>query len=303
MSIHFHVLASGSSGNACLLDAGGFGVLIDCGLAARHLEPRLRALGLTWERIQAVLLTHEHSDHWKSSMVRQFAKLGVTVYCHPDHADAFAGMCRSFTTLRESGLVRHYEPGRRLELHAACTCVPIALDHDGLQTHGFRLEGVARRGEPWGVGYAADLGCWQPKLAQHFADVDVLAVEFNHDVAMQLASGRSPYLIRRVLGDHGHLSNEQGAALLAEVLRRSSPGRVKHLVQLHLSRDCNTAKLAQRAADRVLREHDAELAVHTTQQGRAGPSIAVGSRSAAKRRARTEALATFVQPMLPFGDR
>jgi hypothetical protein len=106
-----------------------------------------------------------------------------------------------------------------------------------------------------------------------------------------------------VLGDHGHLSNEQGAALLAEVLRRSSPGRVKHLVQLHLSRDCNTAKLAQRAADRVLREHDAELAVHTTQQGRAGPSIAVGSRSAAKRRARTEALATFVQPMLPFGDR
>src|SRR5687767_8279887 len=107
MSIQFHVLASGSSGNACLLDADGFGVLIDCGLAPRHLEPRMRRCRIGWERIHAVMLTHEHGDHWKSSMLRKFSKLGVPIYCHADHVAVFAQASRSFAALTDAGLVRH----------------------------------------------------------------------------------------------------------------------------------------------------------------------------------------------------
>jgi phosphoribosyl 1,2-cyclic phosphodiesterase len=129
-------------------------------------------------------------------------------------------------------------------------------------------------------------------LAKRFANVDLLAIEFNHDVQMQIASRRSPMLIRRVLGDHGHLSNEQGAALFAEVLRHSTPGRVQHLVQLHLSRECNFAELAHAAAAKVLRRLSQGVEIHTTVQGHAGPTVVLG--------AAREPL--FVQSMLPFGE-
>src|SRR5262249_58433243 len=86
------------------------------------------------------------------------------------------------------------------------------------------------------------------ELADALADVDLLALEFNHDVGLERSSGRSPYLIARVLGEEGHLSNEQAANLLREVLRRSPPGRLRQLVQLHLSRECNRPHLAPETA-------------------------------------------------------
>src|SRR5258705_385728 len=83
----------------------------------------------------------------------------------------------------------------------------------------------------------ADLGVWDDALADALADVELLAVEFNHDVAMQYASGRPRMLIDRVLGDDGHLSNAQAAELVRAVMARSAAGRLRHVVQLHLSRE------------------------------------------------------------------
>ena len=120
-------------------------------------------------------------------------------------------------------------------------------------------------------------------MARRLADVDVLALEFNHDVALQYASGRSPRLIRRVLGDHGHLSNTQAAALFAEVLRQSAPGRVQHLVQLHLSRQCNRPELALHAAQVIVRQSAAAVQVHTTCQDVAGPGLSFGASPATAR--------------------
>lgn len=284
MAIRFHVLASGSSGNACVLDVNGFGVLVDFGLSPRFLEPRMRKHRVSWRAIDAVLLTHEHSDHWRPATLTRFAKLGVPIYCHPSHIDALDRGSKAFASLSNAGLIRHYIPGERLQLRRACECLPIAVPHDGAMTCGFRFEG-----NDWAVGYATDLGCWSAELADHFADVDLLALEFNHDVPMQLSSGRDPMLIRRILSDVGHLSNEQGAALLAEVLNRSTPGRLKHLVQLHLSRDCNRPELAQAAAQDVLDQLSAAMEIHTTDQRRAGPAIRLGALPV-----RVE------QPLLPF---
>jgi hypothetical protein len=291
MSLHFHVLASGSAGNACLLDAGGFGVLIDFGLPPRQLALRLRKARLSWNRIDAVILTHTHADHWRPTMLSHFARLRVPIHCHAEHVQAIDQGRRAFAALSAAGLIRHYQPGQVVELHSRCRFVPIALDHDDAATCGFRLDGM-HRGAPWAVGYAADLGSWQPALAAHLADVDLLALEFNHDVPMQLGSGRHPHLIRRVLGDRGHLSNEQAAALLAAILRRSTPGRLRHLVQLHLSDDCNRADLAETAAQRVLDRVGIDAAIHTTSRRRPGPSIALGSPT----------MRRHVQPLLPFVD-
>jgi hypothetical protein len=93
-------------------------------------------------------------------------------------------------------------------------------------------------------------------------------------------------LIRRVLGDHGHLSNTQAAALFAAVLRQSEAGRLQHLVQLHLSRQCNRHALAHDAAVQVVRRHGAVVQVHTTSQEFAGPSVSFGDTLPPARRQR-----------------
>jgi Beta-lactamase superfamily domain len=293
MQVQFHVLASGSAGNACVLDVGGFGVLIDFGLPPRLLEPRLRKARLSWNRIDAVVLTHTHGDHWRPATLTQLARRRVPIYCHAEHVKAIDGGRRAFAALSAAGLIRYYEPGERVALHPKCQCVPIAVDHDDPMTCGFRFDGVLR-GTPWAVAYAADLGSWRPALAKHFADVDLLALEFNHDVPMQLGSGRHPLLIRRVLGDNGHLSNEQAAALLSAIVKTSAPGRLTDLVQLHLSQDCNRADLAEAAARQVLERLGVEMAVHTTDRRRVGPSIAIGPARAQTRK--------HVQPLLPFAE-
>ncbi|MGE5192713.1 MAG: hypothetical protein ACM3U2_09435, partial [Deltaproteobacteria bacterium] len=127
----------------------------------------------------------------------------------------------------------------------------------------------------WAVGYAADLGSWEPSLPRDLADVDVLALEFNHDVELQLASGRARWLIHRVLGDFGHLSNVQGARLLEECAGHSTPGRLRHVIQLHLSRDCNRPALAVAAARDVIDRRELGAALHTASQDLPGPTIAL----------------------------
>lgn len=292
MRVQFHVLASGSAGNACLLDADGFGVLIDFGLPPRLLLPRLRKARLSWNHIDVVVLSHTHTDHWKPATLTQLAKLGVPIYCHAEHMQAMDQGRRSFAAMSEAGLIRSYEPGRAIELNECCQCTPIAIDHDDPETHGFRFDGMSR-GYEWSIGYASDLGCWRPALARQFADVDLLALEFNHDVPMQLGSGRHPFLIRRVLGKRGHLSNEQAAALLGAIVDASTPGRLRHLVQLHLSEDCNRPNLAAAAAQEVVARLGVAIAIHTTDRARSGPSISLAPGLVRR---------THVQAMLPFAE-
>ncbi len=107
------------------------------------------------------------------------------------------------------------------------------------------------------------------------ADVDVLGVEFNHDVTLQRNSGRAPYLIARNLGDRGHLSNAQGAGLVSAVLGRSAPGSVRHVVLLHLSDQCNRPSLALKEARGAVRAAGRRVAVHAARQSEAYPNLQV----------------------------
>jgi phosphoribosyl 1,2-cyclic phosphodiesterase len=279
----FSVLGSGSSGNASLLEAGGFGVLVDAGLGPRQLAARLAQAGAGWQHIHAVLLTHVHTDHWNERTFAHLVRCGIPLYCHGEHQKHLAVESPAFAELRAGDLVRIYRPHEELPLGSKLRCRPIPLAHDGGVTCGFRFEGEADIfGRCSALGYAADLGSWQADLATALKDVDILALEFNHDVEMEQNSGRSPGLIGRVLGDQGHLSNEQAAGLLSAIVSRSEPGRLRHLVQLHLSRQCNHPRLAQAAARTLLAEHG--IRVHSARHDRTGPSLTVGRSLAARRR-------------------
>jgi hypothetical protein len=303
MAVRFTVLASGSGGNASLIEAGEFGLLLDAGLGPRQLASRLKPAGRTWHQVHAVLLTHTHSDHWNARTFAHLGRLGIPVYCHADHHRGLQAYCPAYPTLCAAGLLRPYEEGQELTLTPGLRCRPLPLRHDGGATFGFRFEAAEDLfGPACTFAYAADLGTWDPALAEALAEVDVLALEFNHDVALEYASGRQPRLIARVLGDEGHLSNVQASALLQEVLRRSSPGRLRHVVQLHLSRECNRPELALEAARAVLGGLADPVQVHTASQHEPGPTLHVGAPTevvSRPRRPRRAPGAGLCQPLLP----
>ncbi len=184
----------------------------------------------------------------------------------------------------QENLVRSYDIDEAVVIHPCLRCRPLPVRHDCGATFGFRLETTAGLfGTPVAMAYAADLGSWTAELADGMANVDALALEFNHDVDMQYSSGRSPMLIHRVLGDYGHLSNQQAADLLGEVLRRTEPGRLRHVIQLHLSRDCNRQHLAQEAAMAVLPQ-TGDIAVHTARPDKPGETLILGGETGRKPR-------------------
>ena len=282
MSVQFAMLASGSGGNSALIQAGGAGLLIDVGLGPRALAARLESVGSGWDRVGAAILTHTHGDHVHPNTLQAMARKGVALYCHEGHR-ATLGRHEGFADLGGAGSIRTYDErpflapnGMRIE--------PLALRHDGGPTFGFRVEGKADgRGRWAALGYLADTGCWSDAMADALADVDLLGVEFNHDVELQRRSGRSPYLIARNLGDRGHLSNAQGADLVSAVLARSRPGALRHVVLLHLSRQCNRPPLAIAAARSALRRSGRRAAVHAALQASAFPDVRVEPAPPARR--------------------
>lgn len=277
------VLASGSSGNASLLDWNGNGLLLDIGLGPRQIDSRLSQIGFSWDGIRGVVLTHTHSDHWNGRSLARLVEQRVPFFCHSEHLRPLQLGCPEFQALQFAGLVKTYSSGSDFVPVPGVRCRPLELSHDGGRTFGFRMEEDAQSMQSrWAIGYAADLGSWDERLTEGLANVDILAIEFNHDVEMQLASSRARWLINRVLGEFGHLSNAQGARLFEACVHRSSAGRLRHLIQLHLSRECNRPALAVAAARDLISRLELDLKLHTAAQDEPGQPISLSFERAAK---------------------
>lgn len=192
--------------------------------------------------IGAALLTHTHADHWRERTLAQLARREIPLFCHSSHT----------ADLRSRSSTATAKPSMRL---SASFIGPAAFWFVASPASRFRA-----------AEHAADLGSWDAHLAEWLVGADLVALEFNHDAGLQRQSGRPATLTARVLGDQGHLSNEQAAALLAEVVRQSRPGRLKHVVQLHLSLQCNRPHLAKSAAASVLASSKVRIALHTSSQ-------------------------------------
>jgi phosphoribosyl 1,2-cyclic phosphodiesterase len=198
---------------------------------------------------------------------------------------------------------------RPLEIAPGLTVQPIRVSHDAEPTFAFRIDYGDANGMGWSIGYASDLGCGSAKLIEAFSGVDILALEFNHDVRLEERSRRPKVLIDRVLSDFGHLSNCQAAELTTKILTHSGVEYPSHLVQLHLSKECNRPELAAAAGRETLARLKISTEVVTARQDAATKPIslvgkvALVNRSLGRKSAPSCAVPRpCVQPSLPGFD-
>lgn len=254
-------LASGSKGNCTYIGDERRGVLVDCGLSTKQIMMRMEQLGLGDARIDAVLLTHEHSDHVGASRVlddRLFKRQGERVPFH----------CTAGTDI---GLPKRVRPTTRVRVTSgvpfevgAFTIEPFTVPHDTRDPVAYAVQLGDLR-----CGVITDLGRTTRLVERMVSQMDVCVLEFNHDLEM-LMDGPYPWRLKqRVRGHHGHLSNDQAAALL----RQGASAKLRHLVLAHLSDDNNEPDVAQKAAEQALHESGlTRCTVHVAQQRQAvGP--------------------------------
>lgn len=225
-------LGSGSSGNCAVIRTEKTAVLLDAGLSKRETGRRLATRGLALESIQAIFLTHEHSDHARAALDLSDA-LGIPIYATPGTSEAVGFPGPLFAD------VRPVRDGRRLVLgNGDLEVLVTATPHDGAESVCY----VFRDGDGRRVGVATDLGYLSPPVVEALADCEVLGIESNHDPDLVRCGPYPFFLKQRILSHHGHLSNDDAAA----GLRRLVGARTRAVVILHVSRQNNTPALAER---------------------------------------------------------
>lgn len=266
-------LASGSLGNALLVASPKARVLVDLGTPQRRLKADLRQAGVAPDDLAAVLLTHTHRDHFSTAAIGFCLGHGIRVLSSEENLAHLARTMPGFRRLVDSGLAEPLD-GEPVAI-GDVTVEAFDVPHDAPgRCLGFRLTMGSGRGRRT-VTVATDLGHMPAGCLEWFVDADVVVLESNHDPEMLWASNRPPDLIGRILGPEGHLSNGESAEAVAEIVGRSRPGHVKHLVLAHLSRDCNTPKLALEAHAYLASHAAGAVHVAAASQFEPGPRIAL----------------------------
>jgi len=245
--LRFRSLGSGSSGNATIVEARSAGtvtrLLVDCGLGVRQLEQRLAVAGLAFTDIDAVFVTHEHSDHLGCAR-RLALRQRIPVWMS-------RGTRASIRETDFDHLLHFASDGAPFSL-GELQLTPFAVPHDAREPLQLRCsDGHAS------LGILTDLGHANAHVLNHLSDCQALLLECNHDPGM-LADSRYPaFLQQRIGGSHGHLSNARSAAI-AQALNHAGLCTV---VAAHLSRENNRPELARASLAAALGRRPEDIGV------------------------------------------
>ena len=250
IGLRVSILASGSSGNITLLETGRTRLLIDAGLGKRETLARLAALEKDIDRVDGILITHEHNDHciglpqmlglWKAPL---YVTEGTMDALQRTLPDTLGKRLRGVETIHAG---QCFSIGD-IEVHA------FAIPHDAADPIGFTF-----RSEGTKLALVTDLGYMPALVRVHLRDADCLVLESNHDLDM-LKVGPYPWVVKqRVLSRTGHLSNHAVSEYLADP--EGFDARARYLVLAHLSQENNNPDLARLSAEEALNRRPMECA-------------------------------------------
>ena len=228
--MRFKSLGSGSSGNATLVQVNGPGasnILIDCGLGMRHLTQRLGISGILPDQLDAIFITHEHSDH--TGCVQALSnQYNIPVWMS-------AGTAVAMGFVNTAGLLRTAADGDVIEIKSL-QLSPFTVPHDAREPLQLTCTDGASK-----LGVLTDLGHATTHVLEYLQGCHALMLECNHDADMLAASIYPTFLKQRVGGHYGHLANSQAAGIAGAVLHSG----LKHVVAAHLSQQNNLPELVK----------------------------------------------------------
>ena len=252
------MLASGSDGNAVLVRSGSTTILIDGGLSLKELSRRLSLVDVEPRSLDAVVITHEHIDHVR----------GIGPLSRRHRVPIFTNDATSRSrTLEAQGAdtLERFTTGTLFEVGRLCLR-PFPVPHDAAETVGFNIsDGNVN------VGIATDLGSVTLEVREGLSNCDALVLESNHDKSMLIDGPYPPFLKERVIGPHGHLSNDDAGALIEDVFHDG----LQYLVLAHISRINNVPSLTVKIARKALGRGGADVRISVGRHDMIGEIITI----------------------------
>ena len=229
--MRFASLGSGSKGNSTVVESDTACVMVDCGFGLRNACTRLERIGKSPEDLTAIIVTHEHSDHWKGIGALS-AKYNIPVYLS-------AGSLKAKEIQSGEALFNCIDSHR--DFYVGDICIkPVPVPHDAREP----IQYILSNGKVQ-LGILTDLGHFTPHVVSSYSKCDALLLECNYDDDMLLDGPYPRFLKDRVSGMFGHLSNRQAAGLLLEL----DLSRLKTLVIGHISAKNNDVSLIKAAIE------------------------------------------------------
>ena len=227
MSLYISSLNSGSNGNCYYIANDNEAVLIDAGISCRETEKRMTRLGLSMDKVKALFISHEHSDHIRGVEVLS-RKYQIPVYIN-------AGTLENSRLKLNADLVRSFAAHEPVVI-GGLSVHPFPKFHDASDPYSFVVSG-----NEINIGVFTDIGSPCENLSVNFSKCHAAFLESNYDTEM-LETGRYPYYLKkRISGDKGHLSNAQAL----ELFLAHKPEHMSLVLLAHLSKENNDPKLAQ----------------------------------------------------------
>jgi phosphoribosyl 1,2-cyclic phosphodiesterase len=256
-------LGSGSGGNCTLFESDGTRILVDAGFGPRDTRKRLAAAGTAIEDIDAIVISHEHSDHVHGAASIS-KKYGTPLWMT-------RGTFEGTRIDRSDANVVLFENNSEFRIGEIAVRARRTI-HDATDSACFVLEGR----DGCRAGIASDLGYVDPPVLEHLSGCDLLLFEANHDLDM-LRTGSYPWsLKRRIMSNRGHLSNDDAIA----ALRRMIGERTRSICLIHLSEKNNHPSIVKGMAEALLDSLGAPIELHIAQQRFVSASIEIPRREA-----------------------
>ncbi len=251
MPVKFCPLASGSSGNSVYIATENTHILIDAGLSGKSIENGLKSVGSTSSLIDAIFVTHEHSDH--------IAGIGVLSRKHNIPIYATEKTWKQIDKIRNIGIIGEHN---KKTVYIQENCIindiiinPFPIPHDSAAPVGYCI--FAQNAK---LSVATDIGHVTECIKESIVDSDAILIEANHDVDM-LINGRYPeHLKKRVLGQNGHLSNVCSGRLIAEIMSN----RLRYVFLGHLSEENNDPAVAYETVSSILAANKINIEKHVS---------------------------------------